>query len=120
VRQPFNVNAMAQAAAMAALDDEEHLERTCAMTEAGRRFFAGALSEIGVETTPSAANFVMAKTGRSREVFEAMQRRKAIVRPLHPYGLSEHVRITVGPPERNRFVLEALREVLSELGGPPA
>jgi histidinol-phosphate aminotransferase len=112
VRQPFNVNGMAQAAAMAALDDITHLVETREMVEEGIRFFEAGLSEIGVATVPSAANFILAKTGRGREVFEYLKKRKVIVRPMDPYGLPDHIRITIGTPEQNRLVLNALKEVL--------
>ena len=113
VRQPFNVNAMAQAAAMAALDDAVHLERTREMVAAGLAFFARELPLLGVEVVPSAANFVLARTGRGREVFEALQQREVIVRPMDPYGLPEHIRITVGTPKQNQKVLQALTAVLA-------
>lgn len=113
VRQPFNVNAMAQAAAMAALDDVTHIVETREMVRAGLTFFENELSALGVETVPSGANFILAKTGRGREVFEQLQKRKVIVRPMDPYGLPEQVRITVGTPEQNQQVVNALKEVLA-------
>jgi histidinol-phosphate aminotransferase len=111
VRQPFNVNAMAQAAAMAALDDLTHLVETREMVAEGIAFFTEQLTEGGFEVVPSGANFVMVKTGKGREVFEALQKKKVIVRPLDPYGLPEYIRITVGTPAQNRRVLDALLEV---------
>lgn len=113
VRQPFNVNAMAQAAAMAALDDITHLVETREMVEEGIRFFEEELPRLGVETVPSCANFILCKTGRGREVFQELQKRKVIVRPMDPYGLPEHIRITIGTPEQNQKVLDALKEVLT-------
>jgi len=113
VRQPFNVNGMAQAAAMAALDDITHLVETREMVETGIRFFERELPEIGVDTVPSCANFILCRTGRGREVFHELQKRKVIVRPMDPYGLPEHIRITIGTPEQNRRILEALSEVLT-------
>lgn len=112
VRQPFNVNGMAQAAAMAALDDITHLVETREMVSEGIRLFETELSSIGVETVPSAANFILAKTGRGREVFEDLQKRKVIVRPMDAYGLPDHIRITIGTPKQNETVLNALKEVL--------
>ena len=112
VRQPFNVNAMAQVAAMAALDDVTHLVETREVVSKGLAFFTKELSELGIEVVPSGANFVMVKTGRSREVFEELQKRKVIVRPMDPYGLPDYIRITVGTPEQNETILNALKEVL--------
>ncbi len=113
VRQPFNVNAMAQAGAMAALDDITHLVETREMVEEGIRFFEQELPALGVETTPSGANFILCRTGRGREVFQELQKRKVIVRPMDPYGLPDHIRITIGTPGQNAKVLQALKEVLA-------
>lgn len=113
VRQPFNVNGMAQVAAMAALDDITHLVATRQIVGEGIRFFEAGLAALGVETVPSAANFILAKTGNGRAVFEELQKRKVIVRPMDPYGLPDHIRITIGTPEQNKIVLNALKEVLA-------
>ena len=113
VRQPFNVNGMAQAAAMAALDDITHLVESREMIGQGVRFFEQELKKIGIETVPSAANFILVKTGRGREVFEELQKRKVIVRPMDPYGLPDYIRITIGTPAQNKIVLDALKEVLA-------
>ncbi|MEN8255156.1 MAG: histidinol-phosphate transaminase [Verrucomicrobiota bacterium] len=113
VRQPFNANAMAQAAAIAALDDVTHIVETREMVFQGLEFFARELTKLGVETVPSAANFIMVKTGKGREVFQELQKRKVIVRPMDPYGLPDHIRITIGTPEQNRIILEAIKEVVA-------
>ena len=112
VRQPFNANAMAQAAAIAALDDITHIVETREMIFQGLEFFARELPKLGVEVVPSGANFVMVKTGNGREVFQELQKRKVIVRPMDPYGLPEYIRITIGTPEQNQFMLAALKDVL--------
>ncbi|MEA2069594.1 MAG: histidinol-phosphate transaminase, partial [Verrucomicrobiota bacterium] len=102
VRQPFNVNAMAQAAAMAALDDVTHIVETREMVFQGLEFFERELPKLGIETVPSGANFILVKTGNGREVFLELQKRKVIVRPMDPYGLPDHIRITIGTPGQNR------------------
>jgi len=112
VRQPFNANSMAQAAAMAALDDVTHIVETREMVFQGLEFFGRELPKIGVEVVPSGANFVLVKTGNGREVFQELQKRKVIVRPMDPYGLPDHIRITIGTPEQNQVMLDALKEVL--------
>ncbi|RKX42912.1 MAG: histidinol-phosphate transaminase [Verrucomicrobia bacterium] len=112
VRQPFNVNAMAQAAAMAALDDVTHIVETREMVFRGLDFFARELTKLGVETVPSGANFIMVKTGHGREVFQELQKRKVIVRPMDPYGLPDHIRITIGTPGQNQIILNALKAVM--------
>jgi histidinol-phosphate aminotransferase len=113
VRQPFNTKAMAQAAAMAALDDVTHIVETREMIARGLAFFARELPNLGIEVVPSGANFVMVKTGNGREVFQELQKRKVIVRPMDPYGLPDYIRITIGTPEQNRFMLEALKEIVA-------
>ena len=112
VRQPFNVNAMAQAAAMAALDDLTHIVETRDMVFKGLAFFERELPKLGVETVPSGANFILCKTGNGNEVFLKLQKRKVIVRPMDAYGLPEYIRITIGTPSQNQAMLEALRDVL--------
>jgi histidinol-phosphate aminotransferase len=122
VRQPFNVNAMAQAAALAALDDEEHLEKTRDMGFRGLQFFADGFADMNLEFVPSTANFILVKTVRGREVFSELQKRKVIVRPMNGYGLPGWIRITIGTPEQNRTTLHALREILAspeEKGNEP-
>jgi histidinol-phosphate aminotransferase len=82
IRQPFNINAIAQAAALAALDDEAHLARTRRNNTEGLRFLADGLAALGLETLPSHANFLLAKVGDGRRVFQALQKQGVIVRPM--------------------------------------
>ena len=114
VRQPFNVNAMALAAAFAALDDDKHLEKTRKTNFQGLELFAKELPKIagGLEMVPSHANFFLVKTGNGRQVFGELQKRRVIVRPMDGYGLPERIRITVGTPAQNRSVIKALKEIL--------
>lgn len=112
VRQPFNVNAMAQAGAMAALDDVPHIVETREMVFQGLEFFERELPKLGIETVPSGANFILVKTGSGREVFQELQKRKVIVRPMDPYGLPDYIRITIGTPSQNQTMLDALKEVM--------
>ncbi len=114
VRQPFNANAMAQAAAMAALDDEKHIEKTREMVFQGLELFAEKLPAIGngLEFVPSYTNFILVKTGNGVEMFAELQKRKVIVRPMAGYGLPDWVRITLGTPEQNERVLAALAELM--------
>lgn len=124
VRQPFNANAMAQAAALAALDDDAHLAKTREMGFQGLELFAEKLPTIksrrsgaaadgnGLEFIPSFANFILVKTGNGAEVFAELQKRKVIVRPMAGYGLPDWVRITIGTKEQNERVLAALAEVV--------
>ncbi|MFT5125060.1 MAG: histidinol-phosphate aminotransferase [Kiritimatiellia bacterium] len=112
-RQPFNVNAMAQAAALAALADKDHLERTRDLVEEGLAFFEAHFSEMGLETVPSVANFLLVETGEGRKVFEALQAMGVIVRPMDGYGLPRHIRISIGTAEENETCLAAIRKVVA-------
>ncbi|HMP73317.1 MAG TPA: histidinol-phosphate transaminase [Kiritimatiellia bacterium] len=116
VRQPFNVNAMAQVAALAALEDEEHLVDTRRMVREGLVQVTEGCRAMGLEVVPSRVNFVLVRVGDGKGVFEALQRRKVIVRPVGGYGLPEFIRVTVGTAAENRMFLAALPEVLAETG----
>ena len=113
VRQPFNINSLIQAGAIAALDDEEHLARTKRNNAEGLKYFSEQLQTLGLEFAPSAANFVLVRVGEGQKVFEAMQRVGVITRPMGGYKLPEWIRITIGTPEENCRCLTALRSALS-------
>jgi histidinol-phosphate aminotransferase len=112
VRQPFNVNSVAQAAATAALDDIEFVNKCRVENEAGRALLCQGLDALGLETHGGQANFVLCRVGAGRAVFEALQQRGIIVRPLAPYGMPEFVRITIGRAEQNERLLATLRELV--------
>jgi len=111
VRQPFNVNAVGQAAAVAALDDAEFTARARATNASGLSQLASALAGRGLEIVPSVANFLLVKVGDGARVFTELQRRGVIVRPMKPYGMPEWVRVTVGTAAQNERFLAALDEV---------
>lgn len=111
-RQPFNVNAVAQAAAAAALDDREFVAHCARETRAGRARQAAGFAALGLEFVPSAANFTLVRVGDGAAVFAGLQRRGVIVRPLQPYALPEWVRVTVGTPAQNERMLAELAAVL--------
>ncbi len=112
VRQPFNINAVAQAAAVAALDDTRHVERTRRITVRGLNFYERWFSKLGLEYVPSAANFILVKVGDGQRVFNELQRLGVIVRPMASYQLPEWIRLTIGTPRQNKRCLDALRKVL--------
>src|SRR5580692_3375925 len=112
VRQPFNLNSLAQAAALAALDDDEHVRKTRANNFAGLEFFSRAFRELKLESIPSYANFVLVRVGDGLKVFEAMQRQGVIVRPMGGYQLPEWIRVSIGTPAENDRCLKALKESL--------
>ena len=111
-RQPFNTNSLAQTAALAALEDEEHLRATRCLTTEGRAYFEEELSQMKIPFVPSAANFVLVRVGDGRAVFQALLKQKIIVRALKGYDLPEWVRISIGTMEQNRKCIAALREIL--------
>jgi histidinol-phosphate aminotransferase len=113
IRQPFNVNSLAQAAALAAMDDHEHVRKTRANNFAGLDFFERALRELGLEFVPSFANFILARVGDGSKVFNAMQRQGVIVRPMGGYQLPEWIRLSIGTPAENERSLAALKQALA-------
>jgi histidinol-phosphate aminotransferase len=114
IRQPFNANLLAQAGALAALDDVEHLQRTRANNSAGLEFLAGAFRELGLEYVPSFANFILVRVGEGAKVFDAMQRLGVIARPMAGYQLPEWLRITVGTRDQNQRTINALKQALAK------
>ena len=112
IRQPFNVNSLAQAAALAALDDRAHVRQTRRNNFQGRKFLEKALAGMKVEFVPSSANFILAKVGAGHEVFEQLQRRGVITRPMGGYQLPEWIRISIGTPAENQRCVKALRQIL--------
>ncbi|HST29542.1 MAG TPA: histidinol-phosphate transaminase [Chthoniobacterales bacterium] len=112
-RQPFNVNGLGQAAAIAALEDPDHVGKTKHVVDLGRMFLERELTTMKLRVIPSAANFVFVRVGDGPAVFKEMLARKIIVRPLVGYGLPEWLRITVGTMEQNQKCIEALKQVLA-------
>ena len=116
VRQPFNINSIAQAGALAALDDAEHMRRTRDNNTQGLRFYADAFQKLGLESIPSAGNFILVRVGEGQRVFEAMQKLGVIVRPMGGYQLPDWIRISVGTPAENERCVKALNEILPAMG----
>ena len=110
VRPAFNVNSLAQAAAMAAMKDDEHVRRTREVTQTGMTWLARELDRLKLRYWPSQANFLFVDVGRDgREVYEKLLARGVIVRPI---GGPRHLRITVGLPEEDQRLVKALEEIL--------
>jgi histidinol-phosphate aminotransferase len=114
VRQPFNVNSIALAAAVAALDDMEFVARSYAENIQGMRRLEEGARALGLEYIPSYGNFLTIKVGKAAEVYKRLLRRGVIVRPVGGYGLPEHLRVTVGTAEENERFLGALAASLKE------
>jgi len=115
IRQPFNVNSLAQAAALAALEDDGHILECVRMIEAGRHFLYDEFKTLGVQYVPARANFILVDVGRSAaDIYQKLLHEGVIVRPMTPFGMETALRITVGTPEENRKLVKALRRVLGK------
>jgi histidinol-phosphate aminotransferase len=115
LRQPFNVNTSAMAAACAALDDSAHLQRGLTLNDEGLELLGTALRSRGLAVIPSVGNFLSFDLGRpAAPVYEALLREGIIVRPIGNYGLPNHLRVTVGTAVDNRAFIDALDRVLAE------
>ena len=112
-REPFNVNSIAQAAAVAALEDREFVDRCRAANAEGRGQLEKGFTSLGLEYIRSYANFVTVKVGEGATCFQRLQELGVIVRPLAPYGMPEWVRVTIGLPEQNERALAALNSFLN-------
>ncbi|MCK0106355.1 histidinol-phosphate transaminase [Marinobacter sp. S0848L] len=113
VRQPFNVNSIALAAAAAVLEDEDYLNRSREVNEAGLRQLAEGFEKIGVPFIPSVGNFIAVEVGQqAAEVYQALLSRGVIVRPVAGYGMPNHLRVSVGLAEENQRFLDALSDAL--------
>jgi histidinol-phosphate aminotransferase len=113
IRQPFNLNLLAQAAALAALDDDDHVKKTRANNFGGLQFFEAAFRRLELPFVPSSANFILVRVGNGQAVFDAMQKQGVIVRPMGGYQLPEWIRISVGTPQENLRSLVALQKSLA-------
>jgi histidinol-phosphate aminotransferase len=117
VRQPFNVNSLAQVGALAALEDEEHYSRTLRLTRGGMTWLHSELERLGCKPYSSQTNFFLIDVGCScREVYQLMLGKGVIVRPMDAYGYPDFIRITVGLPEENERFVRALADTRNELG----
>ena len=109
VRQPFNINSVAQAAAIAALKDIDFCQGCRRENAIGREVLDSGLNAMGLETFGGSANFVLTKVGNGNACFKALQSKGIIVRPLNIYGMPEYVRITIGTPQENTRLLKAMK-----------
>jgi histidinol-phosphate aminotransferase len=114
VRQPFNVNSLGLVAAEAALDDNEHLQRSAEINRQGMEYLVAACRERGLDYIPSAGNFIAIDFGQPAEaLFQAMMRQGVIVRPVANYEMPNHLRVTIGSEAENRRFVEVLDEVMA-------
>lgn len=114
VRQPFNVNGLAQVAALAGFADKAHQSQSKKMVATGRSYLTQELRQMGLLPLPSEANFICVRVGDGKKVAEKMERAGVVIRPLGSFGLKEFVRITVGTQKQNQRVIETLKKALNE------
>ena len=112
VRQPFNVNAVAQWAALAALEDHDHVSRSLDVNRQGMEYLSKEIARLGLEQVPSQANFILLRVGSGKDVYQQLLGQGIIVRPMAAYELPEYVRVTVGTMKENRKFIDALRKVI--------
>lgn len=116
IRQPFNVNSLAQQAAIAALKDDAFIQKARRQNSAGLDMLRTGLADMGVYVVPSIGNFVLADFGRpALPIYNALLEAGLIVRPVANYGLENHLRISVGLPQQNERLLDELRRILKQL-----
>jgi histidinol-phosphate aminotransferase len=112
IRGPFNTSGIAQAAALAALDDSEHVRRSVESNRAGLAQLTSGLQKLGIKFVPSVANFLLVIFGTDTEpLVEALLKHGVIVRPMRWMGFPSAIRVTVGTHEENQKFLHALAEV---------
>ncbi len=115
VRQPFNNNSAALAAALASLDDMTHVEHSVALNSTGLAGLRAGLQALGLVVLPTQANFLTIDFGREAgSLFQALLQKGVIVRPLASYDMPDYLRVTVGTDEENRRFLQSLADVLQE------
>ncbi|MFT0533322.1 histidinol-phosphate transaminase [Castellaniella hirudinis] len=112
VRQPFNVNALAQLAARTALADADFLDQTYRLNRQGRQQLQDAFAELGLDFIPSHTNFVLVQVGDAARIHDELLRRGIIVRPVAGDGLPRHLRVSIGLPQENTRFIQALADIL--------
>ncbi len=115
VRQPFNVNRMAQFAAIAALDDKMFVRKVRTACSVANEQYVDLCRKLNLRHIPTCANFILIQVGEGNKVFELLEKEGLIVRPMGPYGLSEWIRISFGTEEENQRLIQALERILVTL-----
>jgi len=116
IRQPFNVNGLAQVAALAALHDTDHLCLSRQLNEAGKRMLYKGFQNLGLFFVPTSANFILVDVGKDAvQVAEALLKKGVMIHPMARYGLKTHLRVTIGMPSENDQFIQALRDTLRVL-----
>jgi len=114
VRQPFNINMLAQVAAIASLDDIEHVDKSVSMNTAGKAFLEKSFNEMGLNYLPTMGNFISVNVRQNGvELYQKMLHHGVIVRPVANYAMPEYLRITIGTQQQNERFVETLKSCLS-------
>ena len=113
VRQPFNVNAAAQWAARAALEDSEHIKRTLDVNREGMDYLKREIGKLGLEQVQSHANFILLHVGDGGAIFKRLLQRGVIVRPMGVYDLPDYIRVTVGTMKENARFINELQAIIA-------
>ena len=114
VRQPFNVNSLAQAAAVAAMQDDAFLDECIEINRAGMEQITDGFKRLGLEYIPSYGNFVAVRVGNAAAINHSLLKQGVIVRPIANYGMPEYLRVSIGLEAENTKFLQALQNALGE------
>ena len=113
VREPFNVNLLAQEAAVAALDDKAHLNKTVRTVNEGRNYLTRELTRLGARCVDTVTNFILADLKKEAQpVYQKLLKQGVIVRPMNAWGLQTFIRVTIGTMADNRRFIKALQHAL--------
>ena len=112
-RQPFNTNSLAQAAAIASLDDEEHVINSVSMNNAGKAYLQSAFSDMGLRYLPTMGNFISVNVEQDgMALYQRLLQQGVIVRPVTNYAMPDYLRITIGTQQQNERFIETFRQCL--------
>ncbi|MDH3359511.1 MAG: histidinol-phosphate transaminase [Desulfobulbaceae bacterium] len=118
LRQPFNVNTLAQVGALACLDDDEHYQKTMTMTKEGMAWLHEEIKKLDCRPLSSHANFFLVDVGvDGKLLYEKMLSKGVIIRPMAAYGFPDYIRITIGTPAENQRLVPAMAAALQEING---
>jgi len=112
VREPFNVNSLAQVAAIAALDDDAHLARSRKIIQEGRGYLTANFERLNLKVVPSAANFILVLIKNSCRIAEELLKKGLIVRSMESWGINDAIRVTIGQKKENQQLIKALEKLL--------
>ncbi|WP_455364144.1 histidinol-phosphate transaminase [[Eubacterium] cellulosolvens] len=113
VREPFNVNSLAQVAALAALDDKNHVRRVRRLTDKGKKQLYTAFEKLGVNYVPSATNFILVDFGENAEqIYNELMKKGIITRYMSAWGLKNYIRVTIGTEDENKKLIKRLNLIL--------